>query len=69
MFYRSNGETRQEFSIVLTARATSGTATRSDESSEVRWVRREDLASYPTDRSMSLRIGHYLADRAAPYPG
>ena len=40
MLYTSNGEVRQEFSIVLTARATGGEPTRSEESSEVRWVPR-----------------------------
>jgi 8-oxo-dGTP pyrophosphatase MutT (NUDIX family) len=41
--YTSNGEARQEFSIVLTARAASGELTCSDETSEVRWVRREKI--------------------------
>ena len=40
ILYTSNGEARQEFSIVLTARATGGEPTRSEESSEVRWVPR-----------------------------
>ena len=67
--YTSNGEARQEFSILLTARATGGQLARSDESSDVRWVPREDLGSYPMDRSMRLRIGHYLQGGAAPYLG
>ncbi len=69
ILYTSNSETRQEFSIVLTARAIGGLPTDSDESSEVRWVRREDLESYPMDRSMRIRISHYLADLAVPYVG
>jgi hypothetical protein len=69
MLYTSNGEVRQEFSIVLTARATSGEPTRSEESSEVRWVARKDLGGYSMDRSMRLRIGHYLDGRATPYLG
>ena len=40
ILYTSNGEVLQEFSIVLTARATGGAPTRSTESSEVRWVPR-----------------------------
>jgi len=59
----SNGEVRQEFSIVLTARATGGEPARSDESSEVRWARRDDLVGYLMDRSMRLRIGHFHAGR------
>jgi hypothetical protein len=69
ILYTSNGEVRQEFSIVLTARATGGAPTRSDESSQVRWVPRDDLDGYPMDRSMRLRIGHFHAGRARPYLG
>jgi ADP-ribose pyrophosphatase YjhB (NUDIX family) len=68
ILYTSNGEARQEFSIVLTARATGGEPERSEESSEVRWVPRVDLG-YAMDRSMRLRIGHYLEGRAASYLG
>jgi hypothetical protein len=67
--YTSNGEARQEFSIVVTARATGGEPTPSQESTEVRWVPRHGLDGYPMDRSMRLRIGHYLEGRATPYLG
>jgi ADP-ribose pyrophosphatase YjhB (NUDIX family) len=69
ILYTSNGEVRQEFSILLTARATGGAPTPSDESSEVRWVPRADLDGYAMDRSMRLRIGHFLEGRAGPYMG
>ena len=70
LLYTSNGEVRQEFSILLTAVATGGQPTPSSESSDVRWVPREDLASYQMDRSMRLRLGHYLAGRSgSPYLG
>ena len=69
ILYTSNGEVRQEFSILLTARAIGGALTPSDESSEVRWVPRADLGSYSMDRSMRLRIGHFLEGRAGPYLG
>lgn len=69
LLYTSNGEVRQEFSIVLTARATGGAPTPSSESSEVRWVAREALGEYAMDRSMRLRIGHFLEERAGPYLG
>ena len=69
VLYTSNGEARQEFSIVLTARATGGEPTRSEESSEVRWVPRAELGGYSMDRSMRLRIGHFLEGRATPYLG
>jgi 8-oxo-dGTP pyrophosphatase MutT (NUDIX family) len=66
LLYTSNGEVRQEFSILLTGVATDGRPTPSSESSEVRWVPREDVAGYQMDRSMRLRLGHYLAARSGP---
>ncbi|ETK33383.1 NUDIX domain-containing protein [Microbispora sp. ATCC PTA-5024] len=69
ILYTSNGEVRQEFSIVLTARAISGQPTPSSESTEVRWVPRAEVEMLPMDRSMALRIGHYLAGNGQPYIG
>jgi ADP-ribose pyrophosphatase YjhB (NUDIX family) len=66
ILYTSNGEVRQEFSIVLTARQVSGTPTPSDESTEVRWVPAADLPGYTMDRSMRIRIHDYL--RGDPHP-
>ena len=66
ILYTSNGEVRQEFSIVLTARPVSGTPTPSDESTPVRWVPVADLSGYPMDRSMRIRIDDYL--RGDPRP-
>ena len=60
ILYTSNGEARQEFSILLTGVATGGQPTPSSESSEVRWVPRADVAGYQMDRSMRH------ADRALP---
>jgi ADP-ribose pyrophosphatase YjhB (NUDIX family) len=69
ILYTSSGEVRQEFSILLTARATSGVPTRSDESSEVQWVPRVSLDRYSMDRSMRLRLSHFLEGRARPCLG
>ncbi|TQS21380.1 MULTISPECIES: NUDIX hydrolase [unclassified Microbispora] len=69
ILYTSNGEARQEFSIVLTARPVSGEPTPSSESTEVRWVPRAEVETLPMDRSMRLRIGHCLADTGLPYIG
>src|SRR6266851_7472273 len=55
LLYTSNGEVRQEFSIVLTARATGGQPTPSSETSEVCWAAMSDLETYEMDRSMRLR--------------
>jgi ADP-ribose pyrophosphatase YjhB (NUDIX family) len=69
VLYTSNGEARQEFSIVLTAQAVNGEPTLSDESSQVRWVARDELAEHQMDRSMRLRVDHFLAGRSSPYLG
>jgi ADP-ribose pyrophosphatase YjhB (NUDIX family) len=67
ILYTSNGEVRQEFSIVLTARATGGRLAVSSETTEARWVKPDDLASYQMDRSMRQRVGHVLERRDHPY--
>jgi ADP-ribose pyrophosphatase YjhB (NUDIX family) len=66
LLYTSNGEVRQEFSIVLTARPLSGQPTPSSESSEVRWVPVSEVIDYTMDRSMRIRVDDYLAPRKSP---
>jgi ADP-ribose pyrophosphatase YjhB (NUDIX family) len=66
ILYTSNGEARQEFSIVLTARPLSGQPTPSSESSDVRWVPVSEVPAYTMDPSMRLRINHYLTSKEAP---
>ena len=66
LLYTSNGEVRQEFSIVLTARPLSGQPTPSSESSEVRWVPVSEVREYIMDRSMRIRIDDYLARKESP---
>jgi ADP-ribose pyrophosphatase YjhB (NUDIX family) len=66
LLYTSNGEVRQEFSIVLTARPLSGQPTPSSESSEVRWVPVSEVRQYTMDRSMRIRIYDYLARKESP---
>ena len=61
ILYTSNGEARQEFSILLRARATGGQPTPSSESTQVHWVGREQLAALQMHSSMRRRIDHYLA--------
>jgi 8-oxo-dGTP pyrophosphatase MutT (NUDIX family) len=69
MLYTSNGEVRQEFSIVLTGRATGGQPTPSTETSEVRWVPLDQVDDYQMDPSMRLRVQHYAEHRDEPYLG
>jgi 8-oxo-dGTP pyrophosphatase MutT (NUDIX family) len=59
--YTSNGEARQEFSVVFTARPLSGVPTPGDESREIRWIAQSELATLSMDRAMRMRIAHYLA--------
>ena len=66
ILYTSNGEARQEFSILLTARPTGGAPTPSDESTEVRWVKPSEVTGFHMDRSMRMRIGDYLDRPASP---
>jgi ADP-ribose pyrophosphatase YjhB (NUDIX family) len=69
ILYTSNSEVRQEFSVVFTARPIGGEPTPSDESREVRWIAPDAVGSLPMDRSMRMRIGHYLAGNAKPHLG
>jgi ADP-ribose pyrophosphatase YjhB (NUDIX family) len=66
ILYTSNGEARQEFSILLTARPLSGQPTPSSETSEVRWVPVSEVRDYTMDRSMRIRINDYLDRKESP---
>ncbi|HEY8474308.1 MAG TPA: NUDIX domain-containing protein [Natronosporangium sp.] len=67
--YTSNDEVRQEFSVVFTARPIGGEPAPSDESKEVRWVAPDEVTSLPMDRSMRMRITHYLSSDEKPHLG
>ena len=69
ILYTSNGEARQEFSVVFTARAVGGKPTTSSESREVEWVEPEAIAGLTMDRSMRMRIDRYLVQEEQPYLG
>jgi 8-oxo-dGTP pyrophosphatase MutT (NUDIX family) len=65
--YTSDGEVRQEFSIVLTADYASGEPTPSDESSHVEWVAPGHLDAHAMHESMRNRIDYFLGKPTAPY--
>lgn len=67
--YTSNGEVRQEFSVVFTARTVGGTLATSSESSEVVWMAANEMDQLTMHPSMRQRINHYLEHRAGPYIG
>jgi ADP-ribose pyrophosphatase YjhB (NUDIX family) len=65
--YTSNGEVRQEFSVVFTAKMTGGVATSSSESSHVEWVSPSDIADLKMHATMRKRIENYLAGDGVPH--
>jgi 8-oxo-dGTP pyrophosphatase MutT (NUDIX family) len=67
--YTSNGEVRQEFSVVFTAVPTGGQPTPSSESSRVEWVPTARLDDYRIHPSMRMRIDHYFTRTGDPYLG
>jgi ADP-ribose pyrophosphatase YjhB (NUDIX family) len=69
ILYTSNGEVRQEFSVVFTARPVGGEPKPSNESSEVHWVAPDAIDSLTMDRSMRMRINQYLAGDRKPHLG
>ncbi len=69
LLYTSDGEVRQEFSVVFTARAVGGEPTTSSESRAVVWVDRDEVLGLPMHRSMRMRVEHFLQGRSAPYLG
>jgi 8-oxo-dGTP pyrophosphatase MutT (NUDIX family) len=69
ILYTSDGEARQEFSVLFTARAVGGEPTPSSESRQVLWVDRDKLLDLQMDRSMRQRVEHYLQGRTSPYLG
>ncbi|WP_427891932.1 NUDIX hydrolase [Kribbella sp. GL6] len=67
ILYTSNGEARQEFSILLHGRATGGTPTPSSESTRVRWIPQSELNDLQMNSTMRRRIDHYLEPGATLY--
>ncbi|MER5335154.1 NUDIX domain-containing protein [Micromonospora sp. NPDC002717] len=65
----SNGEVRQQFSLCFRAEPRGGRLATSDESSDVRWLSRDELPELPIHPSTLLRIQHGYEDRREPYIG
>jgi len=55
--------------VLFTARPTGGTPTPSSESRQVRWIPRDRILDLTMDRSMRMRVQHYLDARPEPYLG
>src|SRR5690554_5162436 len=69
ILYTSDNEVRQEFSVVFTARPVSGKPTPSAESRQVHWVSPQRIPDLRIDRSMRIRIEHYLHGSGTPHLG
>jgi ADP-ribose pyrophosphatase YjhB (NUDIX family) len=69
ILYTSDGEVRQEFSVVFSARPIGGTPTTSTESTEVRWIPVPEIGSLPMDRSMRMRLDRFLTAPQDPHLG
>ncbi|WDZ86382.1 NUDIX hydrolase [Micromonospora cathayae] len=65
----SDGEVRQQFSLCFRAVPVGGEPTPSDESSDVRWVARDELGTLDIHPSTLLRIQHGYQERGEPYIG
>lgn len=62
-----DGEVRQEFSIVFSARPVGGYMRSSSESKQVCWVSLDAITGLNIHSSMRLRIDHALQDFPQPY--
>ncbi|NHD16403.1 MULTISPECIES: NUDIX domain-containing protein [unclassified Actinopolyspora] len=62
-----DGEVRQEFSIVFTARPMEGRLRPSGESRRVHWIRSDELDALTMHPTMRMRIDHALQQRSGPY--
>ncbi len=64
-----DGEVRQEFSICFRARQVGGSATTSDESTQVHWVEPAAIDSLAIHPRMRVRIEDGLRGDPQPYLG
>ncbi|OLT18597.1 NUDIX hydrolase [Pseudonocardia sp. CNS-139] len=65
--FTSDGEIRQEFSILLAGRAIGGWIADSSESREVAWHDREDVLDLPMTPAQERRIRRFLEFNGTPY--
>lgn len=65
----ADGEVRQEFVVVFTARVLAGTLRASDESTDIRFIALDDVYALPMHDSVRLRLTHWRKGGTAPYIG
>lgn len=65
--FTSDGEVRQEFSILFTGRPTGGDVTTSPESREVAWYDPDHVRSLPMTPAQQRRINYFLTFDGTPH--
>ncbi|WP_051581719.1 NUDIX hydrolase [Pseudonocardia acaciae] len=65
--FTSDGETRQEFSILFAGRPVAGEVATSPESRQVAWQERKTLTELPMTPAQRRRIRHFLDFDGTPY--
>lgn len=65
----ADGEVRRQFNVCLTARVVGGELAVSEESTEVRWARPEEIGTLPMHDTQRLRLRHFAEGRREPYIG
>jgi 8-oxo-dGTP pyrophosphatase MutT (NUDIX family) len=56
----NDGETRQEYEVILLGRPVDGVPTANDEASDVGWFHAEDLRSIDIHPTQMRQLNHYL---------
>lgn len=64
-----DGEVRQEFNITYYGRVVGGRIAVSAESTEVRFIRPDELPEIPVHDTVRLRLKHHAEQRTEPYLG
>ncbi|WP_194831933.1 NUDIX domain-containing protein [Nocardia sp. XZ_19_369] len=65
----SDGEVRQEFNVTYYGRVIGGQLALSAESTDVRFLRPEELEGVPVHDTVRLRLQHHAAQRTQPFLG
>lgn len=67
--YTSDGEVRQEFTLVFSGRVAGGEARLNEEASEVVWLDPAELSEMPSTASVRRRVADYLEFEGEPLIG
>ncbi|HCT79445.1 MAG TPA: NUDIX hydrolase [Micromonosporaceae bacterium] len=65
----ADGEVRQEFNVTFYGKVIGGEIAVSDESTEVRFIRLDELDSLPIHDTVRLRLQRHLTEGDSPYVG